>query len=182
MSLLLLGTVNLQLAQLFSPDVISSGELKFHINSYGASSGPSLGGEIDIVDASFASGNMPVGLQHGNGILTLTNERINISKFQGTVGGGTVTAQGGVAYRPGVQFDLGLAAKGIRILYPQGMRESVDANLRLAGSTENAVLGRLGQYRGSIVYSRVRSLEFHSSIFRRSHFSALARIRSEPSA
>ncbi len=141
MSLLLLGTVNLQLAQLFSPDVISSGELKFHINSYGASSGPSLGGEIDIVDANFASGNMPVGLQHGNGILTLTNERINISKFQGTVGGGTVTAQGGVAYRPGVQFDLGLAAKGIRILYPQGMRESVDANLRLAGSTENAVLG-----------------------------------------
>jgi translocation and assembly module TamB len=43
--------------------------------------------------------------------------------------------------KPGVQFDLGLAANGMRILYPEGMRESVDANLRLTGSMENAVLG-----------------------------------------
>ena len=139
MSLLLQGTVNLQLAQLFAPDVRSSGELKFNINSNGK--GPNLGGEIDVVDASFASGDLPVGLQHGNGVLTLTSNRVNISKFEGTIGGGTVTAQGGVAYRPSIQFDLGLAAKGIRMLYPQGMRESIDANLRFTGSTENANLG-----------------------------------------
>ncbi len=139
MSLLLQGTVNLQLAQLFEPDVHSSGELKFNINSNGK--GPNLGGEIDVVDASFASGDMPVGLQHGNGVLTLTSNRVNITKFEGTVGGGTVTAQGGVAYRPSIQFDVGLAAKGIRMLYPQGMRESIDANLRFTGNTENANLG-----------------------------------------
>ncbi len=139
MSLMLQGTVNLQLAQLFSPDVRSSGELKFNINSNGT--GPNIGGEIDVVDANFASGDLPVGLQHGNGVLTLTNERVNIKSFQGNVGGGTVTAQGGVSYRPAVQFDLGLAAKGIRLLYPQGMRESIDANIRLAGTTDNANLG-----------------------------------------
>jgi translocation and assembly module TamB len=139
MSLLLEGTVNLQLAQLFDPDVRSSGELKLHINSNGT--GPNLGGEIDIVDASYASSDLPVGLQHGNGVLTLTSDRINISKFDGTVGSGTVTAQGGIAYRPAIQFDLGLAAKGIRILYPQGMRESIDANIRLAGSMDDARLG-----------------------------------------
>ncbi|HEY1984933.1 MAG TPA: translocation/assembly module TamB domain-containing protein [Terracidiphilus sp.] len=139
MSLLLQGTVNLQLAQLFDPDVRSSGQLKFNINSNGTA--PNLGGEIDIVDANYASGDLPVGLQHGNGVLTLTSNRINISKFEGTVGGGTVTAQGGIAYRPNIQFDLGLAAKGIRILYPQGMRESVDANMRFSGTTDNANLG-----------------------------------------
>jgi translocation and assembly module TamB len=139
MSLLLEGTINIQLAQLFDPDVRSSGELKLHINSNGT--GPNLGGEIDIVDANYASADLPVGLQHGNGVLTLTSDRINISKFQATVGGGTVTAQGGIAYRPGIQFDLGLAAQGIRILYPQGVRESVDANLRLAGTTDDARLG-----------------------------------------
>ena len=116
MSLLLHGTVNLQLAQLFAPDVRSSGELRFNINSNGK--GPNLDGEIDIVDANFASGDTPVGLQHGNGVLTLTSDRVNISKFEGTVGGGKVTAQGGVAYRPAIQFNLGLAAKGIRMLYP----------------------------------------------------------------
>jgi translocation and assembly module TamB len=141
MSLLLLGTVDLHLAQAFAPDIRSSGQLKFNINSSGAANSPDLGGQVEIVDANFASGDLPVGLQHGNGVLTLTKDRLNITRFEGTVGGGTLTAQGGVVYRPGVQFDLGLAAKGVRVLYPQGVRESVNANLRLAGTTDNAVLG-----------------------------------------
>jgi translocation and assembly module TamB len=142
MSLKLLGTVNLQLAQLFNPDIRSSGQLKFNVNSNGAlAKGANLGGEIDIVDANYASSDLPVGLQHGNGVLTLTTDRVNISKFEGTIGGGTVTAQGGVAYRPEIQFDLGLAAKGVRALYPTGMRETADAYLRLTGTTENAMLG-----------------------------------------
>ncbi len=140
-SLLLLGTVDLKLAQVIEPDIVSSGQLKFNIDTKGATSSPDLAGQIEVVDAAFASGDLPVGLQHGNGVLTLTRDRLNISKFQGTVGGGTVTAQGGVAYRPDVQFDLGLSANGVRVLYPTGMRESVNANIRLAGTTENAVLG-----------------------------------------
>jgi translocation and assembly module TamB len=57
------------------------------------------------------------------------------------VGGGAVTAQGGVAYRPDISFDLGMSAKGIRMLYPQGMRESIDANIHLAGTMDDATLG-----------------------------------------
>jgi translocation and assembly module TamB len=141
MSLVLQGNVNLQLAQLFNPDVRTSGQLKFNIDSHGAASDAEIGGQIDIVDANFASADLPVGLQHGNGVLKMTKDRLSIQSFQGTVGGGKVTAQGGVTYRPGIQFDLGMAANGIRILYPQGTRETVDANLRLAGSTDNATLG-----------------------------------------
>ena len=141
MSLLLLGTVNLQVAQLFDPDVRSSGTIKFNIGANGVVNGPNVGGQIEIVDANYASSDLPTGLQHGNGVLTLQNDRIGISKFQGTIGGGTLTAQGGVVLRPSIQFDMGVAAKGVRILYPQGMRESIDANLKLTGSTENAVLG-----------------------------------------
>ncbi len=137
-SIVLLGTVNLKLAQLFDPDIRSSGELRFNINSQNLTD---LGGQIGIVDASIASAGLPVGLLHGNGSLTLTRDRINIRTFQGMVGGGTVTAQGGVAYSRGIEFDLGLAAKGVRMLYPDGLRESIDANLRLSGSAENAVLG-----------------------------------------
>jgi translocation and assembly module TamB len=141
LSLLLLGTVNLRLAQVFAPDIRSSGELKFNINTSGVTNSPDFGGQIQIVDANFASGDLPVGLQHGNGVLALTRDRVNITNFQGTVGGGTLTAQGGVAYRPSVQFDLGLAANGVRVLYPEGVRETVNANIRLAGTTDNAVLG-----------------------------------------
>ncbi len=140
MSLLLQGNVNLRLAQLFDPTIRTSGELRFNINSTGAT-GRDIGGEIDIVDANYASEDVPVGLQHGNGVLTLTTDRINIKSFEGTVGGGSVTAQGGVAYRPEIQFNLGLAAKNVRMLYPQGMREALDADIRLVGSTDNATLG-----------------------------------------
>jgi translocation and assembly module TamB len=141
MRLKVLGSVNLQLVQLFNPDLRTGGELKFNIDSHGAVSDQNIGGQIEIVNASFASDDLPVGLQHGNGVLTLTRDRVNIAKFQGTVGGGAVTAQGGMAFRPGIQFDLGLSAKGIRILYPQGMRSTADANLRFTGSTVHANLG-----------------------------------------
>ncbi len=131
MSLLLVGTVNLRLAQLLNPELICSGQLKFNIDSYGAAHDPNVQGRIEIVDASIATGDLPVGMQHGNGVLTLTRDRLNISRFEGIVGSGVVNAQGGVVYRPNLQFDLGLSAKDIRLLYPQGVRESVNANIRL---------------------------------------------------
>ncbi|HEY1579755.1 MAG TPA: translocation/assembly module TamB domain-containing protein [Terracidiphilus sp.] len=141
MSVLLLGSVDLHLAQLFDPDLRTSGQIKFNINSYGATNGPDVAGTINVVDAAMGSPDLPVGLQHANGTLTLTKERLNISSFQGQVGGGTVTAQGGIALRPSVQFDMGVAAHNVRMLYPQGVREAINANIRLSGSTTTAVLG-----------------------------------------
>ena len=137
MSLLLQGTVNLQLAQLFDPDVHTGGQLKFDINSHG-SSASDFGGQVQIVDASYSSGDLPVGLQHGNGVLTLSKNRLNISSFQGRVGGGKLTAQGGVNLQPKLAMDVGLNAQGIRMLYPQGVREGVDANMRLTGNVDDA--------------------------------------------
>jgi translocation and assembly module TamB len=141
MSVLLLGTVDLQLVQLFNPDLRTSGQIKFNVNSYGAAQGPEIAGTIDLVDASMASSDLPVALEHCNGAFALSKDRINITQFKGNIGGGTLTAQGGVTLRPSLQFDLGLDAKDVRMLYPQGVRESIDANIRLTGSTTNALLG-----------------------------------------
>ena len=141
MSLMVLGSVDLHIAQLFDPDLRSSGQLKLNINSTGAVGNANFGGQIQIVDANIASADAPVGLTHGNGVLNVSRDRISIASFEGTVGGGSVTAQGAVTYRPRLQFDLGLAAQGVRMLYPQGMRERVNANIRLAGSAENSLLG-----------------------------------------
>ena len=141
MSVLLLGSLDLHIAQLFDPDLRTGGQIKFNINSYGATHAPGVEGTVDIVNASFASPDLPVGLQNANGTLALTKDRLNITNFQGQVGGGTLTAQGGVALRPSIQFDMGLSARGIRMLYPQGMRESIGANLRLTGTTDAALLG-----------------------------------------
>jgi translocation and assembly module TamB len=141
MSLLLLGSIDMHLAQLFDPDLRTSGQLKFNVNSYGGANGPDVAGTIDVVDASMSSPDMPVGLQHCNGTLSVTKDRINISQLKGNVGGGTITAQGGVALRPSVQFNMGIAARDVRMLYPQGMRESIDATLRFTGTPKAALLG-----------------------------------------
>ena len=141
MSLLLLGSIDLHFAQLFNPDLRTSGQLKFNVNSYGAAHGPDIAGTVDIVDAAMAAPDLPLGLQHCNGTLSLTKDRINITQLKGNMGGGTLTAQGGVALRPSIQFDMGVAAHDVRMLYPQGMRESIDANIRLTGSPQAALLG-----------------------------------------
>ncbi len=144
-SLLLLGTVDLRLAQLVNPDISSSGQLRFNINSFGSRANPNVQGQVQVINASLASGDWPVGLRDGNGVLTLTRDRLEVTQFQGTMGGGTVTAAGSVVYGPSPGFDLAVTAKDMRMLYPEGMRESVDAHLTLEGSPETARLG--GQVR-----------------------------------
>jgi translocation and assembly module TamB len=141
MSVMLLGNVDLHLVQLFDPDLRTSGQIKFNINSSGAGRGPDFAGTIEIVDAAMSTPDLPVGLLHCNGTMALNKDRITITQFKGSMGGGTLTAQGGIALRPSVQFDLGATARDIRMLYPQGMRESIDANLRFTGTPLNAVLG-----------------------------------------
>ena len=140
-SMLLLGNVNLRIAQLFSPDITSSGEVRLNINSYGARANPNVQGQVQIINANLASGSAPIGLQNGNGVLTLTRDRLDITHFQGTVGGGTVTASGGLIYRPGFRFDLAMAGKDIRLLYPEGIRQGLDLNLTLVGTRQAALLG-----------------------------------------
>jgi len=139
-SLLLLGSMDLRIAQLFDPDVTSSGQLRFNINSYGARTDPNFKGDVQIVNASFAMADLPVGLSNGNGTLTLTPDRLNITKFEGSIGGGKVTARGGLAYHPAIQFDVALSGEGIRMLYPDGVRQEVSANVTLTGNISQAVL------------------------------------------
>ena len=139
-SLLLQGTVDLKLAQLLDPDITSAGQLRFNINSYGQRANPDVQGQVQVVNASFATGDMPLGMQNGNGVLTLTKDRLNISSFQADVGGGTVRASGGVLYRPSLYFDLAMAGEGIRLLYPDGVRSGSDLNLSLTGTMDSALL------------------------------------------
>jgi len=146
-SLLLLGTVNLKLMQLFDPDVVTSGELRFDINSFGQLANPNVEGQIHIVNAAFATGDMPLGISNGNGVLTLTRDRLNITQLTANVGGGTIAASGAVHYRPNLQFDMAVQGRGIRLLYPDGVRSGIGLNLFLTGTTEDSLLrGNINLY------------------------------------
>jgi translocation and assembly module TamB len=105
-SLYLRGGVDLRLAQMISPDITSGGQVQFDIDSFGSRAAPNVQGQVKIINASFATVDTPVGLQQGNGVLTLTRDRLNVTQFNGKVGGGDVSASGGVTYRPNLRFDL----------------------------------------------------------------------------
>lgn len=150
-SVLALGTIDLRLAQMLNPDVTSSGQVRFNINSYG-STNPDVQGQIEVRNATFATGDMPLGLQNGNGVLTMTRDRVNITRFTGTVGGGDVTASGGVVYRPDVQMNLAVKGRGMRMLH-SNIRAGFDTDLALTGTPENALL------RGDV---RLTQLQFTS--------------------
>ena len=56
-----------------------------------------------------------------------------------------IHATGAVAYRPAIQFQLGLSANNIRVRYPEGVRAIIASNLALTGISLASQLG--GQVR-----------------------------------
>ena len=140
MTIVALGTIDLALGQMFIPDITSSGQIKFNIDGTGRRANPEVQGQVQIVNASFAGDDLPIGLQNGNGTLVLTNNRLDIQQLTGNVSGGTLTATGGITYRPSVQFNVALNGTGIRTLFPDGVREGTSANLTFVGSPNYALL------------------------------------------
>ena len=134
------GTIDLRNAQLLQPGLDCTGRIEFDIDSRRYAAGSDIAGEVRIVDASVHTAALPMGLDRGNGLVRVTKDRLDITDFQGEVGGGTVTVKGGVVYQPRMQFNLALAAKGMRLRYPQGLRTVLDSNLSLAGTEQAAVL------------------------------------------
>ena len=82
------GGIDLAIAQLFDPTLVSSGQMVFDINAPGYKSQPNVEGQIRIVNASFSTPDAPVGLSNANGVLTLRRDRLDITQFTGNVGGG----------------------------------------------------------------------------------------------
>jgi translocation and assembly module TamB len=133
------GNVDLRLLQILEPDVDSHGQLQFDIRSQGDRLNPNLQGQVRIVDAGLAPSGAPLGLQHANGVLALHDNRLDVTQFQGQIGGGTVTARGGIAYAKNIQFDLGATANEAQLVY-QGLRIVLNGNLALTGTPQAAVL------------------------------------------
>jgi translocation and assembly module TamB len=139
-TLSLRGSIDLMLAQVFDPTLTSDGQVQIEINSGGHAIGENVAGQIRIVNASFSTPDMPMGVSNGNGLLTLRGDRIDITQLTADVGGGAVSASGGITYRPGIQFNIGLKGSGLRLLYPQTVRSQLDLNLAMTGTTKSALL------------------------------------------
>ena len=134
------GNVDLHLIKILDPDYDSSGKVKLDVTARGDRSQPVVQGRIQVINAAFQAPGVPLGAEKLNAEFDLTNDRIEIRQFAGESGGGTLSAQGYVIYRPQVQFNLGLTADHVRLRYPEGVRAMLRGDLALRGGPESSQL------------------------------------------
>ncbi len=134
------GGINLAILQAFDPTIASSGQMVFDINAGGHSVSENVEGVIRVVNANIATPDAPMGMANGNGVLTLRRDRVDISTFTADVGGGKVTASGGMTYSPAIRFDIGLKGNDLRVLYPESVRTDFGLDLAMTGTTDAALL------------------------------------------
>ena len=136
-----LGSIDMQLLRIISPDVQSSGKLNIDLHAT-RSITQELGvqGKVRLQNVSLATASAPMGVENVNGILDIQNTDVRISQLTGQLGGGEITGGGVVTYKPQVQFNIALDAKGVRLRYPEGLRAVLSSNLVLSGTTEGSTL------------------------------------------
>ena len=136
------GSVNLTLLQSLSPKILARGNVGVNLTASGTISDPVLQGRIEVKDTFVSHNDFPSGLSDLNGVLIFDRNRFQIEKLSGTTGGGTITLTGSATYQSGglLQLDFGATAHGVRLRYPPGVSSTANADLRLTGTTNAALL------------------------------------------
>ncbi len=136
------GSVNMTLLQSLNPKILARGTLGVSLNAGGSLSQPVLQGRLDVKNTFVSHNDFPSGLSDLNGVLRFDRNRIQIESLSGSTGGGTVALTGSATYQGGDAFliDFGATAHDVRLRYPPGVSSTANADLRLTGTTNSAVL------------------------------------------
>ncbi len=135
------GAVNMGLLHSFNPKILARGSLGINLTAQGNASQPVLRGRLDVTNTFISHNDFPSGLSDLNGTLSFDGNRIQIDRLSGTTGGGAIGLTGTATYQSGtLLLDLGATAQDVRLRYPPGVSSTANANLRLTGSTNSALL------------------------------------------
>jgi translocation and assembly module TamB len=135
------GSVNMTMLQSLNPKILARGTLGVNLDASGTLAEPVLQGRLEVKNTFVSHNDFPSGLSDLNGVLRFDRNRIQIEKLSGSTGGGTVALTGSATYQnAGVLLDFGATANDVRLRYPPGVSSTANADLRLTGSTNSAVL------------------------------------------
>ncbi len=133
------GSVSMALAHTFDPDLITSGKVVFAVGAVGTIADPALTGKVEFQKVNIAVDGIPNGLSNMNGTLVFNEDRLNVQSLTATTGGGQLKIGGSLTYRGGAYADLTATGETVRVrLY--GLSATANANLRLQGSLQSALL------------------------------------------
>ena len=134
------GSVDMKLAQMFSPNIRSGGIIALNVKAGGSLENPDVNGQIRLQKISLSTEEMPLGVQNLDAVMEITKDNVQITNGSGLLGGGQFTLGGSVAYRPKLQMNLAFSAKSVRVRYPEGMRTILDADLTMSGDRQAALI------------------------------------------
>ncbi|MFZ0734422.1 MAG: translocation/assembly module TamB domain-containing protein [Candidatus Sulfotelmatobacter sp.] len=130
------GKIDARIVQIFEPSLQSSGVVTLDVRS----AGTAIKGKLELQNVAMTAEEAPVGVENMNGTVDIANDHLQISNMTGQVGGGAVSVGGSITYRPRLQFNLTIEGRSMRLLYPAGLRSSLDANLTYNGTTQASLL------------------------------------------
>src|SRR3984893_18521008 len=133
------GGIDVELLQLLSPDVHSSGKVEIDLRADGAVAQPTRRGSIRILNTALSVEGAPVSVSAMNGQLSIAGNRLQIDKLDATAGGGTISANGSATYGKQTNFAIDLHAKSVRVR-PTGIRSTLDGDLQLNGTPQKSQL------------------------------------------
>lgn len=138
------GTANLAVLGSFYPEITASGSARLRAVVRGPGAEPQVSGQMEIVKASLFLKGLPAGVEDIQGTIFFDRNRANIQKLTGVSGGGRLTLSGfaGLA-RGDLTFRLQAQLENVRLRYPEGVSNTVDADLALTGSSAASVLSGL---------------------------------------
>ena len=148
------GTVNLNILQPWTEGGHSSGMVKVQMKAQGPMAQPVIDGQVHVENAVFSSDSLPVGIESMNGDISISGNRVDITKLTANAGGGTINVTGTATYGKTSSFNLAMQANSVRIRQ-SGVRTVMNADLAWNGSTDNSqltgrvVVDKLGFTQGS---------------------------------
>lgn len=138
MNLVADGTVNLNILQPWTGGH-SSGMVNVQMKAHGPMTQPMIDGRVRIENAVISSDSLPLGIEAMNADVTISGNRVNITKLSANAGGGTVNVTGTASYGKTSSFNLAMQANAVRIRQ-SGVRSAVNADLAWNGSTDSSLL------------------------------------------
>lgn len=139
------GRLNLRVLNGVSPDVFLSGTADVAVRVSGSYGDPKVYGTASLNGASVAAlvGNDRWQISNIKSVLRFTADQAQIESFNGTLGGGRLTASGG-ALLDGFNIDrflFNVHADNVTAPFPQDFTSTLDADVEIKGDATEQLIG-----------------------------------------
>ncbi|MBI4904738.1 MAG: translocation/assembly module TamB [Acidobacteria bacterium] len=136
------GSLNLAIFSNTMPGLRTSGAAVVNAAVRGTLEQPQLGGRMEIRAANLTHRELTNSIENATGIVVFDRNRALLQNFTALSGGGEVKLSGFVAFggEETITYRLNGLLERVRVRYPEGTSNTVNANLSLTGTSDQSLL------------------------------------------